>query len=117
MLQRSLSKPVGAPGLSGEKRSPVNPDMTDRAFDLYLSRSRRTLKVAAGVTVLQTLRNHGIDVPSSCEQGVCGTCRTRVIEGTPLHRDDFLTPQERAAGDCMLVCVSRAATGTLTLDL
>jgi ferredoxin len=87
------------------------------AFDLYLSRSRRTLKVVAGVTVLQTLRNHGIDVPSSCEQGVCGTCRTRVIEGTPLHRDDFLTPQERAAGDCMLVCVSRAATGTLTLDL
>ncbi|WP_281662962.1 Rieske 2Fe-2S domain-containing protein [Paraburkholderia fungorum] len=117
MLQRSVSKPVGAPGLSGEKRSPVNPDMTDRAFDLYLSRSRRTLKVVAGVTVLQTLRNHGIDVPSSCEQGVCGTCRTRVIEGTPLHRDDFLTPQERAAGDCMLVCVSRAATGTLTLDL
>ncbi|MFM0639347.1 Rieske 2Fe-2S domain-containing protein [Paraburkholderia metrosideri] len=117
ILQRSLSKPVSASGSQGDKNSSAGHDAADRAFDVHLSRSRRTIKVAAGVTVLQSLRNHGIEVPSSCEQGVCGTCRTRVIEGTPLHRDDFLTAQERAAGDCMMVCVSRAATETLTLDL
>jgi nitrite reductase/ring-hydroxylating ferredoxin subunit/ferredoxin len=117
ILQRSLSKPVSASGSLSDKHSSAGHDVADRAFDVHLSRSRRTVKVPAGVTVLQSLRNHGIDVPSSCEQGVCGTCRTRVIEGTPLHRDDFLTPQERAAGDCMMVCVSRAATETLTLDL
>lgn len=116
-LQRSLSKPVSASGSLNDKRFSVAHDVADRAFDVHLSRSGRTLKVATGVTVLQALRDHGIDVPSSCEQGVCGTCRTRVIEGTPLHRDDFLTPQERAAGDCMMVCVSRAVTETLTLDL
>lgn len=116
-LQRSLSKPVSATGSLSDKNASTAHDVANRAFDVHLSRTRRTVKVAAGVTVLQALRDHGIDVPSSCEQGVCGTCRTRVIEGTPLHRDDFLTPQERAASDCMMVCVSRAATETLTLDL
>jgi ferredoxin len=84
---------------------------------VHLARSEKTLTVPANANLLQTLRDHHVDVPTSCEQGVCGTCRTRVLEGTPLHRDDFLTPQERAAGDCMLVCVSRAAGAALTLDL
>jgi vanillate O-demethylase ferredoxin subunit len=89
----------------------------DHAFTVHLARSDRTLNVPAGVSLLQTLREHRIDVPTSCEQGVCGTCRTRVLDGTPLHRDAFLTPQERAAGDCMMVCVSRASGAALTLDL
>lgn len=89
----------------------------DHAFTVHLAQSEKTLTVPANASLLQTLRDHHVDVPTSCEQGVCGTCRTRVLEGTPLHRDDFLTPQERAAGDCMLVCVSRAAGAALTLDL
>jgi vanillate O-demethylase ferredoxin subunit len=84
---------------------------------LHLARSGKTVNVAANVSLLQSLRDHGVDVPSSCEQGVCGTCRTRVLDGTPLHCDAYLTPQERAAGDCMMLCVSRAVTDTLTLDL
>ncbi|MCA8023602.1 Rieske 2Fe-2S domain-containing protein [Burkholderia metallica] len=116
-LQCALSKPVAASGRLNDRNLSAGDDVADRPFNVHLSRSGRTLEVAAGVSVLQALRDHGIDVPSSCEQGVCGTCRTRVIEGTPLHRDVFLTRQERALGDCMMVCVSRAATETLILDL
>ncbi|TDV27287.1 vanillate O-demethylase ferredoxin subunit [Paraburkholderia caballeronis] len=89
----------------------------DRAFRVHLARSGLTVEVAADASLLHALREHGIDVPTSCEQGVCGTCRTRVLDGVPQHRDGFLTPDEQRAGDCMMVCVSRAATGTLTLDL
>ena len=118
-LQPARSRPVShaptfAPGMANS--TTANP-VEDHPFTVYLSRSEMTLTVPADVTLLQTLREHRIDVPSSCEQGVCGTCRTRVLDGTPLHRDAFLTPQERAAGDCMLVCVSRAAGAALTLDL
>lgn len=112
-LQRSSSIPVSTPA---DGASVSTHDTTNRAFTVHLARSRQTVNVAADVSVLQALRDHGIDVPSSCEQGVCGTCRTSVLAGTPLHRDDFLTPEERRAGDCMMVCVSRAATDTLTLD-
>lgn len=103
---------------SASASASVETDHTgDHPFTVHLARSDRTLHVPAGVGLLQILREHRIDVPTSCEQGVCGTCRTRVIDGTPLHRDVFLTPQERAAGDCMMVCVSRAAGAALTLDL
>lgn len=118
ILQRPVSKPVavlssgaGRAAYAGEHHA------ANRAFTVHLSRSGQTVNVAANVTVLNALRAHGVEVPSSCEQGVCGTCRTRVLQGMPLHRDDFLTPQEHAAGDCMMVCVSRAASDTLTLDL
>ncbi|HZZ13591.1 MAG TPA: Rieske 2Fe-2S domain-containing protein [Paraburkholderia sp.] len=112
-LQPSVARPVSALSDASATAS----TKVDRAFTVHLARSDKTVDVAADVSVLQSLREHGIEMPSSCEQGVCGTCRTRVLAGTPLHRDDFLTPRERAAGDCMLVCVSRALTDTLTLDL
>ncbi|EIF31133.1 Rieske (2Fe-2S) domain-containing protein,2Fe-2S iron-sulfur cluster protein [Burkholderia sp. Ch1-1] len=118
VLQQSVSKPVsvlssgsGSAVYSGEHHE------ANRAFTVHLSRSGQTVNVAADVSVLHALRAHGVEVPSSCEQGVCGTCRTRVLQGTPLHLDDFLTPPEKAAGDCMMVCVSRAVSSTLTLDL
>jgi vanillate O-demethylase ferredoxin subunit len=53
----------------------------------------------------------------SCEQGVCGTCLTRVLEGTPDHKDSYLTPEERAANDQFLPCCSRSKTPLLVLDL
>jgi vanillate O-demethylase ferredoxin subunit len=111
--------PAMARAVSTEAASASGTDdhATDHAFTVHLARSDRTLNVPAGVSLLQTLREHRIDVPTSCEQGVCGTCRTRVLDGTPLHRDAFLTPQERAEGNCMMVCVSRACGVALTLDL
>lgn len=118
-LQPAVSRPVSpartlTPGVAD---SATATEVEDHAFTVHLSRSKKTLTVAADASLLQTLRDHHVDVPTSCEQGVCGTCRTRVLDGVPLHRDDFLTPHERAAGDCMLVCVSRAAGAALTLDL
>ncbi|RYZ32269.1 MAG: 2Fe-2S iron-sulfur cluster binding domain-containing protein, partial [Propionibacteriaceae bacterium] len=52
-----------------------------------------------------------------CGQGLCGTCETTVLAGRPDHRDSVLEPADRAAGDCMLVCVSRACSDRLVLDL
>ena len=60
---------------------------------------------------------HGIEVETSCEQGVCGTCLTRVLDGEPDHRDTFMTPAERAANDQMTLCCSRAKSPVLVLDL
>ncbi len=56
-------------------------------------------------------------VLSSCTEGTCGTCETAVLDGAPDHRDSVLTDEERAAGDTMMICVSRSATAKLVLDL
>ncbi|MFM2403953.1 MAG: hypothetical protein RL223_1833, partial [Pseudomonadota bacterium] len=58
----------------------------------------------------------GVPVLSSCEQGVCGSCLTRVVEGRPQHRDQYLTPEEQAAGDQFLPCCSRAEGPRLVVD-
>ena len=89
----------------------------DVAFDVQLASSGRIVRVPAGKTVISALAEAGVDVPFSCEQGVCGTCLTRVIEGTPDHRDLYLTPEEQAANDQFLPCCSRARTPRLVLDL
>jgi vanillate monooxygenase ferredoxin subunit len=89
----------------------------DRAFELQLARSRRTLTVPAGQTVVQALRAHGVVVQVSCEQGVCGTCLTRVLEGQPEHRDSYLTDEEKRCNDQFTPCCSRARGERLVLDL
>jgi vanillate O-demethylase ferredoxin subunit len=70
-----------------------------------------------GTTVLQVLGDAGVFVPASCEQGVCGTCLTRVLEGVPDHRDLYLTEVEQAANDQFAPCCSRSKSATLLLDL
>jgi vanillate O-demethylase ferredoxin subunit len=93
-------------------------DGGDAEFDVELASSSRVVRVPPGQTIVQALGAAGVDVPTSCEQGICGTCLTRVLAGTPLHRDSYLTDDERAAGDQMLPCCSRAAAGArLVLDL
>ena len=62
-------------------------------------------------------REQGLDVDFSCMEGICGSCRVRVLEGELDHRDSFLNSAQKAAGDAMMICVSRAAGPTLTLDL
>lgn len=97
----------------------ANPTEIDdsTAFDVALARSGLTLRVEPARTVLQALRAHDIDMPSSCEQGACGTCLASVLEGEVLHQDVYLSRSERAAGDRMLTCVSRATSDRLVLDL
>ncbi|ADI12888.1 iron-sulfur oxidoreductase beta subunit [Streptomyces bingchenggensis BCW-1] len=67
--------------------------------------------------MLSALRAAGIDVPFSCTEGICGTCETEVLEGEPDHRDSVLSAEERAAGETMMLCVSRARGPRLVLDL
>lgn len=89
----------------------------DQAFDVRLARSGRTVHVAADQSVTAALTAAGVDLPVSCEQGVCGTCLTRVLDGTPEHRDMYLTPEEQAANDQFTPCCSRARSKLLVLDL
>jgi len=96
--------------------SPAQP-AGDRAFKVVLSSTGREIEVGSSQTVVVALREHGIDVPVSCEQGVCGTCLTRVLDGEPDHRDLYLTDEERAANDQFLPCCSRAKSSKLVLDL
>jgi vanillate monooxygenase ferredoxin subunit len=95
----------------------VQPQVGDGSFEVQLASSGRVITVAPDQTVLAALDKAGVVVPSSCEQGVCGTCLTRVISGTPDHRDQYLLPEEQAAGDQFLPCCSRAKSPRLVLDL
>jgi vanillate monooxygenase ferredoxin subunit len=90
---------------------------TDRPIEVTLARRGQTITVPAAVPIIDALRAAGVEVQTSCEQGVCGTCLTGVLDGVPDHRDLFLTDQEKASGTCMAVCVSRARTDHLALDL
>ncbi|HKR38297.1 MAG TPA: PDR/VanB family oxidoreductase [Paraburkholderia sp.] len=89
----------------------------DESFQVVLHRSGLQFTVAPGETILQTLLDHGIDAPFSCEQGVCGSCETRVVEGAPDHRDLILSPREKAEGKTMMICCSGSKSARLVLDL
>lgn len=89
----------------------------DASFDVKLASSGRVIKVLADQSVTQALFAAGVDVPTSCEQGVCGTCLTRVIEGVPDHKDMYLTPDEQAANDQFMPCCSRSKSPLLVLDI
>lgn len=89
----------------------------DGCFEVEMADSGQVVQVAGDQTVLQALLQAGVDVPSACEQGVCGTCLMRVLSGVPEHRDQFLTPQERAANNQFLPCCSRALSARLVVAL
>lgn len=86
-------------------------------FDVELARTGRTVRVESGCTVLEALREVLPGMPSSCEEGVCGTCETRVLGGVPDHHDQIFTDSEREEGASMFVCVSRSKSPKLVLDL
>lgn len=92
-------------------------DRPKRGFEAVLARAGLRLRVSADQSLLDVLNETGILVPSSCAEGTCGTCETRVLEGEPEHRDAVLSAEERAAGDCMMVCVSRARGNRIVIDL
>ncbi len=92
-------------------------DLSGGTFDVVLAQSNKTVTVSAGVTIVKALSDAGIKVQVSCENGICGTCLQIVIDGVPDHRDSYLTDDEKAANDQMLVCCSRSKTSQLVLDL
>lgn len=86
-------------------------------FTLVLNRTGKEFEVRPGVSILETLEQSGMEHPNSCREGICGTCETTVLEGDLDHRDSLLEDDERAAGDTMLICVSRCLSKRLVLDL
>ncbi|CAB3798767.1 Phenoxybenzoate dioxygenase subunit beta [Paraburkholderia caffeinitolerans] len=122
-LLDALTERFAAAGLSGSLHierfgaAPAAAVGSAETLRVVLARSGATVDVPHDCSVMQALRNAGHEVPSSCEQGVCGMCETRVLDGVPDHRDMLLTEAERQRGNVMMVCVSRALTSTLTLDL
>ncbi|MFE5028011.1 PDR/VanB family oxidoreductase [Streptomyces sp. NPDC056656] len=89
----------------------------DEGFEVECRASGLTLTVGADTSILEAAEAAGLDVASSCRDGICGSCETRVLDGTPDHRDFLLSDAERAAGASMMICVSRCASGRLALDL
>ena len=89
----------------------------DGSFSVKVSSTGQVFDIPADKTVVQVLESHGIDIPMSCEQGVCGTCLTRVLEGVPDHRDMFLTDDEQACNDQFTPCCSRSKSPLLVLDI
>ncbi len=87
------------------------------SFELFLKRSGKRVQVSTGQTALEALIASGIDVPTSCGQGICGTCLVNVIEGEIDHRDHYLTEGEKKSNTCFLPCCSRAKSERLVLDL
>jgi ferredoxin-NADP reductase len=86
-------------------------------FEVELASTGRVITVPAGRSVLAALRGAGCELLSSCEEGTCGTCETGVLDGIPDHRDAVLTAAEQAQDDVMMICVSRAKSPRLVLDL
>ena len=92
-------------------------DTPEGSFELHLAQRQLTLTVPPDRSILQVLQDAGVEVPFSCSEGICGTCLTRVKEGQPDHWDSYLTPEEQAKGDCIMVCISRSQSPRLVLDL
>lgn len=86
-------------------------------FEVQLASSGRIVPIPKDKSVAKSLEEIGICIPTSCEQGVCGTCLTRVVSGIPEHLDSYLTSDERSANDVFLPCCSRSKTPLLVLDL
>lgn len=90
---------------------------TEGCYTVTLARSQRTLQIQPGQTLLDGLIAIGAEPTFSCQQGICGTCEVKVLEGTPDHRDMVLSDAEKAANDRMMVCCSGAQSARLVLDL
>ncbi|MEU1276215.1 PDR/VanB family oxidoreductase [Streptomyces sp. NPDC005799] len=86
-------------------------------FEVELAQSGRTLTISEDMSILEAVESAGVSVMTSCEEGICGTCETKVLSGQIDHRDSVLDDEERAAGDTMMICVSRARGNRLVLDL
>ena len=93
----------------------AHPGAGAEAFHIRLAQSGEVMEVGADESILDVLERHGYDVPNACRAGICGTCRTAVLAGIPDHRDFVLDDEEKK--EAMMVCVSRALTDEITLDL
>ena len=92
-------------------------DRVDDSFVVKLKRSARQFVIRPEESILSVLLDHGVDIDYSCREGLCGTCETRVLAGTPVHLDPTLAGKKDPPMNKIMVCVSRCAGAELTLDL
>ncbi|RZJ61997.1 MAG: oxidoreductase [Acidovorax sp.] len=97
--------------------APAQDTSGDEGFEVRIASTGKTYAIAPDVSIVEALRGQGIDIMTSCEQGVCGTCITRVLEGEVDHRDMYLTDEEKASNEQFMPCCSRARSKLLVLDL
>lgn len=97
--------------------APVIDEGAEKPIIVTLSRTGKTIEVPANESILETLRKEGVRIKCSCRNGTCGTCETVVISGLPDHRDHVLSDDERASNETMMLCVSRAISDELVLDI
>jgi cytochrome P450/ferredoxin-NADP reductase len=117
-LAEAHTRVQGLAPLRTERFSAAGPvDVSGGAFEVVLAKSGTSLIVEEGTSVLTTVRTVVPRLSFSCEEGYCGECETRVLEGTPDHRDDFLDDEEQESGETMMICVSRCKGRRLVLDL
>lgn len=97
--------------------TPAIPRDDETAFEVELHRSRLVISVPPRSSIVDVLGEAGVDVATVCKEGICGSCETRVLAGVPDHRDSVLTDAEKATGESMMICVTRALSPRLVLDL
>ncbi|WP_370935461.1 2Fe-2S iron-sulfur cluster-binding protein [Amycolatopsis sp. cg13] len=98
-------------------KAPQAAPAENKPIEVECAVSKKTVSVAADESIVSALEKAGIRPVTSCRSGICGSCETKVLDGVPDHRDGILSSSEQAAGDRMFVCVSRARTPRLVLDL
>ena len=99
------------------ERFSVGPEANDKAIQLTLARTGKTIEVAPNQTVLEAVLDAGVELPNSCHAGQCRSCVVKVLEGTPDHRDSALSVEERNQQQLMTPCVSRALSEELVIEL
>lgn len=115
--QRCAAWPAGSLHLERFTARETGAPATERAFEVVLERSGKTLTVPPDRSVFETVRAAGVSVLGSCLEGICGTCETEVVDGEVDHRDSILDEDERASNEVMMICVSRCRGSRLRLAL
>jgi vanillate O-demethylase ferredoxin subunit len=123
-LMDAVAQRAGEAGIPGASvhferfaASPAATSGEDRPFTVVLARTDRRLQVGAAASILETLERNGIEVPFGCREGLCGACETPVLRGDAEHRDCVLSDQQRTANASIMICVSRARSEELVLDI
>lgn len=117
LVTATLAPAVGADHVHSEHFVATTVDTSaDSAFEIELDTGEE-FTVPADQSILEVLEENGIEVFKSCEEGICGSCISGVLEGTPDHRDNCLSNADKAAGNQMALCVSRAQSSKLVIEL
>ena len=115
--ERCAAWPSGALHLERFRPGQGALDGVNMVFEVELEASGITLTVGVDQTLAEAIEAAGVDLPTSCREGTCGTCETYVLAGEPDHRDSFLSTDEQASGEVIMPCCSRSRSPRLVLDL